>query len=479
MHWLAIQRLLGLMLLLLGGAFAVPLAVALVAGDGEASHFAESLLVTAAVGLALWAGGRRASGELRPRDGFVIVALFWVVLGAFAALPFVLGPHLSFVDALFEAVSGFTTTGATVLTGIDGLPPSVLIYRQLIQWLGGMGVAVLAVAVMPMLRLGGAQIYRAEIPGPMKEEKLTPRLLQTARAFWLIYLGLTAACAAAYWLAGMGVFDAVAHALSTVSTGGFSTHDASLAWFGSPAVELVAGVFMALGAINFGVHFLALRRGPRAYLRDEEVRAFLAIALVGTAVATLTLVLTHAYAPVAALRHAAFQVISVLTSTGFTTTGFAAWPLFLPVLLLYLGFVGGGAGSTAGGMKVMRVLLLARQAWRELARLPHPRSLRVVRLGGRVVQERTTHAVWGFFSVYVASFVLLMLAFMATGLDQVTAFAAVAACINNLGPGLGEVAASFQHVNDTAKLVAVVAMLLGRLEVFTLLALFSPAFWRP
>ena len=477
----AIQRLLGQLLLLFGATLLAPMLVSVAAADGEAVHFAEATLLTVALGLTLWLPVRGAGADLRPRDGFLVVALFWVVLGLCAALPFVLGPHLRPLDAVFEAVSGFTTTGATVMSGLDGQAPSILLYRALLQWLGGMGVVVLAVAVMPMLGMGGMQLYRAEIPGPMKEEKLTPRLLHTARALWLIYLGLTALCALAYRLGGMGGFDAVTHALTTVSTGGFSTHDASFAYFRSPLLEALAVVFMALGATNFAVHFAALRgAGLAAYARDPEVRAFVALLVVAGAALALVLYLTGAApAPLGALRQALFQAVSVMTSTGFTTADFSAWPLFAPVFLMYVGIVGGCAGSTAGGMKVVRVLLLARQGWRELVRLPHPRSVRPVRLGGRVVAERTVSAVWGFFAVYVASFVALMVLMMATGLDQVTAFSAVVACLNNLGPGLGEVSASFQHVNDAAKAIAVVAMLLGRLEVFTLLVLFSPAFWRP
>ncbi len=476
----AVQRLIGQLLLLFAVTLLVPAAIALVTGDGEAPHFLQSFLLTAAGGLALWLPVRRATAELTARDGFLVVSLFWVVLGLCAALPFMLGPHLRLVDAVFEAVSGFTTTGATVMSGLDALPPSVLLYRAMLQWLGGMGVVVLAVAVMPMLGVGGMQLYRAEIPGPMKEEKLTPRLLQTARALWLIYVGLTASCALGYRLAGMEGFDAIAHALTTVSTGGFSTHDASFGHFRSLGLELVAVLFMILGAVNFSVHFTALRRlSLRPYLTDPEVRTFLVALALGAVVLAVMLARTGTYPePGSALRHALFQVVSVMTSTGFTTADFSLWPLFAPVFLIYLGLVGGCAGSTAGGMKVVRVLLLARQAWRELTRLPHPRSVQAVRIGRRVVNDRTAATVWSFFSVYVASYVALMVLFMATGMDQVTAFSAVAACLNNLGPGLGEVSASFQHVNDMAKVVAIAAMLLGRLEVFTLLVLFSPAFWR-
>jgi len=331
-----------------------------------------------------------------------------------------------------------------------------------------------------MLGIGGMQLYRAEAPGPLKEEKITPRLAQTARALWGIYVAMTLACALGYWLAGMDLFDAVAHSLATVSTGGFSTHDASIGYFQSPAVEAVAVVFMLLAAINFGVHYAVLyEKDPLHWLRDVESRTFLLFVLAVVSLAGLVLRLEGDYQVwPTSLRDAAFVVISVVTSTGFGTVDFSHWPDFLPLLLILISFVGGCGGSTAGGMKVLRVLLLVRQGMLEVRRIIHPRAYQPVRLGRRVVDDRLMQGVWGFFAVYTATFGVLVLLMMHAGLDQVSAFSAVATCMNNLGPGLGEVAYNFKSVSDLGKLLAALAMLLGRLEVFTILVLLSPSFWR-
>jgi len=338
---------------------------------------------------------------------------------------------------------------------------------------------VLAVAILPLLGIGGMRIYQAETPGPMKDEKITPRLTHSARALWTVYVLLTATCALAYWLAGMTPFDAIGHSFSTISTGGFSTHDASIGYFHSEVIESIATVFMLAGGINFSIHFLALRdKSPLPYFRDIEVRMFLVFVLVAVLIAASILWQAHAYPALGdAVVNAYFEVVSIITSTGFGADDFTAWPLFLPVFLIFISFIGGCGGSTAGGMKVMRVLLLMKQGLREVDTLIHPRSVKPIKIGGRVLSERTVEAVWGFFAVYVLVFVALTLAMMATGLDQVSAFAAIATCINNLGPGLGEVAYNFASVSGTGKLVSVTAMLLGRLEIFTILVLFSPSFW--
>ncbi len=458
----------------------IPIAVSLWFDDGEARHFLVSLVVIFLPGLLFWFLGRGGSRDLATRDGFLIVAVFWGGISTFAALPFILGAHLSFVDALFEAISAFTTTGATVIVGLDELPKSVLFYRQQLQWFGGMGMIVLAVAVLPLVGIGGMQLYRAEAPGPLKEEKLTPRLAHTARVLWVFYLAITLANALAYWLAGMSPFDAVAHSLSTVSTGGFSTHDESLGWFNSPLIEGIAIVFMLLGAINFSVHFIAWRRRSLlSYLQDVEVRTFLLFVLAIIILVSLILRSSGEYHTMPpSLRNATFEVVSVVTSTGFGTVDFSHWPDFLPVLLILISFVGGCGGSTAGGMKVMRIIVLAQMGLREVRRLIHPRALLPIRMGGRVLRERTLEGVWGFFAAYVISFVVLMLLMMHTGMDQVSAFSAIATSMNNLGPGLGQVASTFTEVSDGGKLIAAFAMLLGRLEIFTILVLLMPEFWK-
>jgi len=457
-----------------------PMLVSWFYDDGELAHFALSFVLIHAAGLALWLPLRRSIGEFQRRDGFIIVTLFWVVLSLLSAIPFVIGPHLSFVDAFFEAVSGFTTTGATVIIGLDSLPPSILYYRGQLQWLGGMGLIVLAVAIMPMLGIGGMQLYRAEAPGPMKEEKLKPRLAETARALWVLYVGLTVACALGYWFTGMTGFDAIVHSFATVSTGGFSTHDASLGYFDSVSIEMIASVFMLAGGINFAVHYrVVLGLSLKPYWRDVEVRAFMLFIVSTLLVVASMLWLLEEYGHFhQALTNSLFEVISVITSTGFGTADFSRWPSFLPLLLIFISFVGGCGGSTAGGIKVSRILLLLKQAGQEINYLIHPRAVRPLRIGNNVLAPRVSQAIWGFFAIYIIVFSLFTLLMMAAGLDQVSAFAAVATSINNLGPGLGEVSTTFASVSTAGKLLATVAMLLGRLEIFTVLVILAPTFWR-
>ncbi len=473
-------RTLGLLLFLFSGALLPPVLISILYADGELDHFATTLLIAALLAAALWLPFKQRSHRIRTRDGFIIVALFWVVMSLLSALPFIFGLGLGPADAFFEAASGFTTTGATVIVGLDTLPPSILFYRQELQWLGGIGVIVSAIALLPMLGVGGMQLFKAETPGPVKDEKLTPRIAQTARTLWRIYLLLTAGCALGYWLAGMSPFDAVTHALTTVSTGGFSTYDASIAHFDSPAIEGVAISFMLLGGINFAVHFVALRRlSLRDYWGSVEIRVFLITIVVVTLFTTALLYLTDSRPTIGgAFRYAAFEVVSVITSTGYGIDDFSLWPGTLPVLLIFISFMGGCAGSTAGGMKVLRFVLLAKQAKLEIRRVIHPKLVRPLKLDDRVVPERVAQAVWGFFAVYVGIFALLMVVMMTFGMDQVTAFGAVATCLNNLGPGLGEVSANFVSVGDPEKVVFAFAMLLGRLEIFTIFVLLTPAFWR-
>jgi trk system potassium uptake protein TrkH len=477
-----IRRILGLLLAVFSVSMLAPAAVSLYYRDAQADVFFEAFLIVLAVGMLMWLPARRRHGELRLRDGFLVVALFWCVIGLAGAVPFVLAddPRMTVSQAVFESVSGFTTTGATVLTGLDALPRSILYYRQQIQWLGGIGIVVLAVALLPLLGIGGMQMLKAETPGPMKDAKLTPRITGTAKALWGVYLVITLVGVLAYWLAGMSLFDAVGHTFAAVSTGGYSTHDESIGYFGSNAIELVTIVLMVLGGASFSLHFLAWRyRHVGDYWRDEEFRAYVAILLATTLFTTVVLVLTGVHAdPADAVRSALFHAVSVQTSTGFTTENFALWPGMLPTLLIFTSFVGGCAGSTGGGMKVIRWLLVTKQGSREVSRLIHPSAEVVVKLGGRPIDSRVIEAVWGFFAIYLIVFTLLMLALMGTGVDQVTAFGAIATCMNNLGPGLGEVATNFKAMNPAGEWLCTLAMLLGRLEIFPLLVLVSPAFWR-
>jgi trk system potassium uptake protein TrkH len=419
---------------------------------------------------------------MRYRDGFMVVVLFWAVLAIFGAIPLYLvhKPLLSFTDAFFESMSGLTTTGATVLQGIDHLPESIRYYRQQLQWLGGMGIIVLAVAVMPMLGVGGMQLFRAETPGPMKDTKLTPRITESAKALWYIYLGLTVICALCYWVAGMSWFDAIGHSFSTVAIGGFSTHDASLGYFNSAAVDLVAIVFMLIAGINFALHFTAWRsKSVAGYVQDSEVVIFL-LGVLAASVAVIVVLYSFQTFPnaVELILQGLFQTVSIATTTGFTTGGYDWWPSFLPVFLILLSFIGGCAGSTAGGIKVIRIILLYRQWRREIVRLIHPNAMLPLKLGGKPVSDSVSNAVWAFFSLYMLSFAVLGVVMSATGEDWVTAFSAVAACLNNLGPGLGEVAQNYSSVSVPGKWILSFSMLLGRLELFTLLVLFSAAFWR-
>jgi len=478
----AVQRIIGILLMLFSLTLLPPIGVSLLYGDGAYPAFTTALLIILALGLLAWLPVRRLRRELRLRDGFMVVVMFWTVLSAIGALPFILAesPHLTVTDAFFESMSGLTTTGATVITALDGLPRSILYYRQQLQWLGGMGIIVLAVAVLPLLGIGGMQLYRAETPGPMKDAKLTPRITETAKALWYIYLGLTALCALAYWVAGMDVFDAIGHSFATVAIGGFSTHDASMGYFQSEAVELVAVVFMFLSGINFSLHFMAWRRRSLAsYFTDSEFRFYLALMGLVICITIAGLKLSNTFEPWSeAIVNGLFHAVSIGTTAGFTTTDHYNWPGFLTILLLFTSFVGGCAGSTGGGIKVIRLLLLIKQGAREIARLVHPAAHIPVRVGDKVISPRVIEAVWGFFALYVASFTAMYLLLAATGIDLMTAFSAVAACINNLGPGLGGVGAHYADLHDPAKWILGFAMLLGRLEVFTLLVLLSPTFWR-
>ena len=481
MHLPIIFRTTGVLLVLFSPAMLAPALVAWLYGEETIPTFATAFAITFAAGLVLWLPGQ---GRSTPRDGdgFLITALAYSGLGLFGAIPFYLdgGGALRFSQAAFESLSGLTTTGATVLSGLDGTPRSILFYRQFLQWFGGMGIIVLAVAILPMLGVGGMQLYRAETPGPIKDAKLTPRITETAKALWYIYLSMTIACAFLYWLAGMSLFDAVSHSFSTVSIGGFSTHDDSMRHFNSPLVNAVAVVFMLFAGLNFALHFAAWRSASLgAYRRDAEARTFLKMLLATCVVTCLYLGYSDAYEdPLTAISHGVFQAVSIATTTGFSTTSYERWPAFLPVLLLFASFIGGCAGSTGGGLKVIRVLLLSKQGVREIRRLVHPNAIMRIKLGGKPVEESIIGAVWGFFASYIAIFAALLLALMATGLDQVTAFSAVAACLNNLGPGLGEVSAHYAGINNPSKWLLCFAMLLGRLEIFTLLVLLTPTFWR-
>jgi len=477
-----VQRVLGFLIAAASAMMVPPALVSWWYDDGTAKLFLESAVILLLVGMAIFLPVRHVRDELRVRDGFLIVAACWVALALAGALPFLLltQPEISYVDALFESMSGLTTTGATILTNIDSLPRGLLYYRQQLQWLGGLGIVVLAVAILPMLRIGGMQLYRAETPGPMKDSKLTPRITETAKALWLIYLGITVVCALAYWLGGMTLFDAVGHAFSTVAIGGMSTHDEGFSWFNSPELEIIATFFMVVAGINFAIHFTSWKRASaQPYFLDPELKVYASLLLGFAVLTTIALYMQGTYGSISeSARYASFQVVSVMTTTGFSTTDFSLWPGFIPIMLICIAFIGGCAGSTCGGMKVIRIMLLYKQAIREIQRLVHPHAVIPVKIGGRKTSPTVMDAVWGFFFLYVASFVMITIALNGVGVDPVTAYAAAAACITNLGPGLGDVSANYASLTSPAKLILSFAMLMGRLEIFTLLVLFSPTFWR-
>ncbi|WP_253449012.1 TrkH family potassium uptake protein [Halomonas sp. Y3] len=476
-----ILRILGLLLMLFSLTMMPPILISLLFGDGQWHAFMAAIGITVLTGLAMFLPNRRARKELRTRDGFLIAALFWSVLALFGSLPLMLTDvaPLSLTDAVFESFSGLTTTGATVITGIEHLPESILYYRQQLQWLGGMGIVVLAVAILPTLGVGGMALYRTEIPGPLKDSKLTPRITETAKALWYIYAALTITCMLAYMAAGMNWFDALGHSFSTVALGGFSPHDASIGHFDSALIEMICVFFLIVSAVSFSLHFVAWRqRSVTHYFQDPEAR-FLLLFLLGLVVITVvSLWLTETYGTERGLRHGLFQVVSVATTAGFGVADFSLWPGALPFLLFMAAFVGGCSGSTGGGMKVIRIILILKQGMREVMRLIHPNAVIAVKVGKVSVPDGIAQAVWGFFSVYVMLFFLMLVGVMATGVDQVTAWSTVASALNNLGPALGEASGHYGDLPTLAKWILVVAMLLGRLEIFTVLVLFTPAFWR-
>jgi len=492
----AVLRVLGSLLTMFSLTMVPPVVIGLIYRDGAILPFVLAFITTLLTGMLLLWPVREEVTSLRLRDGFVVVVMFWTVLSVFGGLPFYLSQELDLTvsAAIFESVSGLTTTGATLIVGLDELPRSILFYRQQMQWLGGMGIIVLAIAILPMLNIGGMQLYRAETPG-VNKDKLTPRIAGTAKALWYIYLSLTISCALAYYFAGMDWFDAIGHSFSTVAIGGFSTHDASIGYFESSTIEMIAVLFMLISGVNFALHFMVFRgmsarknrdAGKRLwrylsfkqYGEDEEFRVFVGLLVVLTLIASGYLYLTDTSDAKEAFLDGLFHVVSIGTTTGYTSAEYFNWPGFLPILLLFASFVGGCAGSTGGGMKVIRVLLLFKQGQRELKRLLHPSANIMVKIGTRAIPNQTIDVVWGFFATYLALLALMLLLLMANGLDQETAFSAVVACLNNLGPGLGQVAANYSSLSDFSLGVLSMAMLFGRLEIFTLLVLFTPAFWK-
>jgi len=480
---LTVFHAMGLMLVVFSSAYILPILTALIYKDGTIDDFLLAMMLTLAGGVLLWLLTRRYRGELSIRHGYLLAVGMWTAMPAVATLPLLLVINgLSFTDAYFETMSGITTTGATVLTGLDALPQAINLWRHELNWLGGMGIIVLAVAVLPLLGVGGRQLYKAETPGPMKDSSLTPRITETARNLWLVYLGITVACIMSLKIAGMTWFDAICHAFAAMGLGGFSTHDASVGYFNSPAIEAVLIVFMLLAAMNFTTHFMVLReKNWRLYLRDTEAMSTLALILTSCVAIAGFLWWQGTYPNFwTALRHASFNLVSLATDCGFASVDFNQWPIFAPLWMLFLSCIAASSGSTGGGIKMIRTLVLVKQAGREFLKLLHPQAINPLKIGGQVIPNNIVFSVLGFIFLYFMSVVTLTFALVISGLDFISAFSAVIACINNAGPGLGVVgpASNFGVLTDFQTWVCTLAMLLGRLEIFTLLIIFTPRFWR-
>lgn len=480
---LPVVHILSKVLMLFSAAFLLPLAISLGLKDGAHRAYDEAIVVTFLSGLVLWIFSRRGKRELHIRDGFLLVVLIWTILPLFSAIPLLsYMPELGFTDAYFEAVSGLTATGATVLSGLDSLPPSINIWRTQMHWIGGMGVIVLVVAVLPMLGVGGRQLFKAETPTPMKESKLTPRMAETAKGLWLVYAIITVFCILALWAGGMGWVDALVHAFSVMSLGGMSSHDASLGHFDSVTLEIIVMVFALIAGISFSTHFMAFRmRNLLAYRFDTEIRWYFGV--LGASILGLTFYLLYKGIYLdfpEALRYAAFNTISIATTLGFSTTDFNVWPYFAPLFMLFLSSFIASSGSTGGGIKMLRAMLLYKQVYRELIKLIHPSAEIHTKIGRQSVPNKIIYAVLAFLFIYVASIIILSFILSASGLDVFTAFTAVVAMVNNTGPGLGQVgpASTYAVLTDFQTWVCSFAMLLGRLEFFTLLVVLTPVFWR-
>ncbi len=472
----SILNLFSVLVLFFSFSYIFPIVVSIIFNDGALHIFVKTLIAISLIGIIGLAATRNINNELSQKDGFVIIVMFWVVLSVAGSIPFYLS-GMSIIDSFFESMSGITTTGATVISNIDVLPESVLFYRQMLQWMGGMGLIVLAIAVMPLLGIGGGQIYKTEIPGAMGEQRLTPRIKETAQALWSIYLGLTILCGLLYYLGGMSAFDAISHAMSTVAIGGFSTHNESIGYFNSSTIEIICIIFMLLSAFSFTLHYFAIyKRKPLKYFYDPEFRFFFSILLLVLAALLFINSFTD-YENSPNFKEIVFHSVSMITTTGFSTSDTSDWPLSVSFLLLVGAFVGACSGSVGGGVKSWRVMIMLNHAYSNIMKMIHPNSVISLKIGSRSVDDEVATSVWGFFSIYVISFMILLLAVLTSGLDLESAFSAVGACLNNLGPGLGAVSENYSNISSFTKSVLAFAMLLGRLEIFTLLVILTPMFW--
>ena len=477
-----VSKTIGLLLMVFSFAQVPPIIVDLIYSEGEYYSFLFSFALTVLGGLILWWPFKDIKKDFRLREGILIVVCFWIVLSLFGTLPFLITDsirNLSFSGAFFESMSGLTTTGATVLSQLDDLPKSILFYRQQLQWLGGMGIIVLAVAILPLLGVGGMELYHAESSG-ISKDRLTPKLRNTAIALWKIYVSLTVVCAIAYCLSGMSIFDAISHSFSTVAIGGFSTHDGSIGFFNSALIEMIAMIFMFLAGINFSLHFVAWNnRSLVDYIKDSEFKTYAMVLICSSIIVIFALSLNGQYdSSNETVRYGLFQTISIATTTGFTSQNYSSWPAAIPFFLIMMSFIGACVGSTGGGIKVVRVLVLFRLGMKEIHKFIRPNAQVSVKLNKSSINEKALVSVLGFFSLYAISFFIILILLMFTGLDQVTAYSATAATMNNLGPGLGDVAQNYGTLSETAKWILSCSILIGRLEVLTIIAIFHRAFWR-
>ena len=472
----SILNLFSILVLFFSLSFVLPIIVSILFNDGALFLFLKTLVTILSIGLIGLVITRNVKSELSQKDGFLIIVMFWVVLSLAGAIPFYLY-GMSLIDSIFESMSGITTTGATVISNLDGLPESILFYRQLLQWMGGMGLIVLAIAVMPLLGIGGGQIYKTEVPGAMGEQRLTPRIKETAQALWIIYLGLTLICGFLYYISGMSAFDAVSHAMSTVAIGGFSTHNESIGFFNSISIELICMTFMLLSAFSFALHYFALyKKKPLKYVFDPELKFFVFFLLLIFLIALIISVFASGEST-PSFRELSFHTVSIVSTTGFSIGDSSEWPFSISFLLLIGAFVGACSGSVGGGIKSWRIMIMLNHAYKNIMKIIHPNSVISLKIGSKSVDDDVATSVWGFFSIYVISFVILLLAVLISGLDLESAFSAVGACLNNLGPGLGVVSENYAEINSFSKGVLAFAMLLGRLEIFTLLVILTPMFW--
>ncbi len=482
MQYKTILRLIGLLLVLFSFTMLPPLFINVIFSEAIWLPFIVPFVLTLSIGSLLWFTNRHQHNLLKIREGFLIVVILWFATSFFASLPFLLFkdfPH-TMTDAIFETVSGLTTTGAAVFTTLDDLPHTILYYRQQLQFIGGMGIIILAVAIFPMLGMGGTQLFRVDTTGPKKDNKLTPRITQTAKVLWMIYSLATLSCACCYWYCGMDWFYAIGESFATVSTGGFSMHDESFLYYHSPAIQVIACIFMLIGSVSFSLHFLAFQQHNwRLYWQDEELRFYIKSLTLMVALIVGTMMWQHYdQSNPARWIETVFMIISLSTTTGFTLVSFDHWPTFIPILIIFMSLIGGCAGSSTGGLKVLRLMLVGKHSTREFARLVHPQATLTVKMDQHTVPESIIQSVTGYVCLFLGLFALLILIFMSFGNNFLSSFSSVAAGLANSGTGVGAISHDFSGLNTSSKWLIILSMIIGRLELYPLFILFTRPFWQ-